>query len=481
MTFKELQLNEHILKALEINKFDQPTEIQEKAIPVFLNNQNLFGKSSTGTGKTAAFVLPILHNLTVKLRRPQVIILAPTRELALQIVDQVRKFSSRINGIGVAPLIGGAQMRDQINRLRDAQIIVGTPGRVNDHLNRGTLKLNDLRTIILDEADEMLKMGFKNEIDAVFKAAPEGVQVGLFSATNTPKVMQIANNYMKDYELVEIHNELKVNSNITNTFIFTKGIDKEELILKVFEKHAPQRAIVFTNTKSQTDKIARNLKTIGVKAVVINGDKRQSQRTKSIKMFKNDEYQVLVATDVVARGIDISGVDYVINYDISRENEHFVHRIGRTGRNNETGNSISFIANQGTLRQIQDIEKTYKIIIDEMGHEEYGVTKTQRSERSSGSRDSSFGRNRSNSSSRSNGGSSRSGRGNYSSANKPGARKTSNASTSRKRDDSANSGTGAFSNKPYKDRNKESRASGFKKSEKANYGKNKKSSGINWN
>ncbi|WP_051591894.1 DEAD/DEAH box helicase [Mesoplasma syrphidae] len=475
MTFKELQLNEHILKALEINKFDQPTEIQEKAIPVFLNNQNLFGKSSTGTGKTAAFVLPILHNLTIKLKRPQVIILAPTRELALQIVEQVRKFSSRINGIGVAPLIGGAQMRDQINRLRDAQIIVGTPGRVNDHLNRGTLKLSELRTIILDEADEMLKMGFKNEIDAVFKAAPDGVQVGLFSATNTPKVMQIANNYMKNYELVEIHNELKVNSNITNTFIFTKGIDKEELILKVFEKHAPQRAIVFTNTKSQTDKIARNLKTIGVKAIVINGDKRQSQRTKSIKMFKNSEYQVLVATDVVARGIDISGVDYVINYDISRENEHFVHRIGRTGRNNETGNSISFIANQGTLRQIQDIEKTYKIVIDEMGHEEYGVTKTQRSEKSFGSRDSNFGRNRSSSNSRNNS-SSKSGHGSYNSASKPGARKASNSSNSRKRDTDINSGFGSL-----RERNKDSRASGFKKAGKSTYGKNRKASGVNWN
>ncbi|WP_051350883.1 DEAD/DEAH box helicase [[Acholeplasma] multilocale] len=377
MTFKELQLNENILKALEINGFTTPTEIQEKAIPVFLNGGDLFGKSSTGTGKTASFVLPILNQLDVKLKKVQVIILAPTRELAMQIVDQTRKFGSRMNGLSIAPIIGGAKMSDQLNKLRDAQIVIGTPGRVNDHLQRGSLRLGELRTIILDEADEMLKMGFKNEIDAVFNRAPEDVQIGLFSATNTPKVMQIADNYMKDYELVEINNVMKVNTNISNTFVFTKGISKEDLILKVFEKHEPKRVIVFTNTKSNTDKIAQNLKSIGVKSVVINGDKQQSQRTRSIKAFKNNEVQVLVATDVVARGIDIDGVDFVINYDISRENEAFVHRIGRTGRNGNTGETISFIQNQGVLNQIRDIEKEFKITIDEIGYEEYGVEKTQ--------------------------------------------------------------------------------------------------------
>ncbi|AVN64587.1 MULTISPECIES: DEAD/DEAH box helicase [Mesoplasma] len=377
MTFKELQLSDKVLVALEKANFNEATEIQARAIPLFLEGKNIFGKSSTGTGKTASFVLPILEKIEPNKRRVQAVIMAPTRELAMQIVNQIRIFGSRIENLVIAPLIGGADMRDQIKRLKDSQIVVGTPGRVNDHLNRKTLKLDDVRTIILDEADEMLKMGFKNEIDALFERVSPDVQIGLFSATTSPKVMQIANDYMNEYDVIEIENQIEVNANITNTFIFTKGFSKEDLIVKVFEKHQPKRAIVFSNTKNHTDKIADNLEAAGIRAIVINGDKRQSQRSRAIAKFRNNEISVLVATDVVARGIDITGVDYVINYDVSMEDEHFVHRIGRTGRNNTKGDSITFVQNQNVLRQIRGIEKNFNLIIDEMQISEYGEVDKQ--------------------------------------------------------------------------------------------------------
>ncbi|ATZ21767.1 DEAD/DEAH box helicase [Mesoplasma tabanidae] len=384
MTFKELQLSDKILIALEKAKFNEATEIQARAIPLFLEGKNIFGKSSTGTGKTASFVLPILEKIEPNKRRVQAVIMAPTRELAMQIVNQIRIFGSRIENLVIAPLIGGADMRDQIKRLRDAQIVVGTPGRVNDHLNRKTLKLEDVKTIILDEADEMLKMGFKSEIDALFERVSPDVQIGLFSATTSPKVMQIANDYMNQYDVIEIENQIEVNANITNTFIFTKGYSKEDLIVKVFEKHQPKRAIIFSNTKNHTDKIADNLEAAGIRAIVINGDKRQSQRSRAIAKFRNNEISVLVATDVVARGIDITGVDYVINYDVSMEDEHFVHRIGRTGRNNTKGDSITFVQNQNVLRQIKGIEKNFKLIIDEMQISEYGQVEKQEGRGNSG-------------------------------------------------------------------------------------------------
>ncbi|AVN60524.1 hypothetical protein CG007_02840 [Mesoplasma entomophilum] len=377
MTFKELQLSDKVLVALEKANFNEATEIQARAIPLFLEGKNIFGKSSTGTGKTASFVLPILEKIEPNKRRVQAVIMAPTRELAMQIVNQIRIFGSRIENLVIAPLIGGADMRDQIKRLKDSQIVVGTPGRVNDHLNRKTLKLDSVKTIILDEADEMLKMGFKSEIDALFERVSPDVQIGLFSATTSPKVMQIANDYMNEYEVIEIENQVEVNANITNTFIFTKGFSKEDLIVKVFEKHQPKRAIVFSNTKNHTDKIADNLEAAGIRAIVINGDKRQSQRSRAIAKFRNNEIAVLVATDVVARGIDITGVDYVINYDVSMEDEHFVHRIGRTGRNNTKGDSITFVQNQNVLRQIKGIEKNFNLIIDEMQISEYGDVEKQ--------------------------------------------------------------------------------------------------------
>lgn len=373
MTFKELFLNDKILKSLEKNNFTEPTEIQQKAIPVFLEGKNLFGKSSTGTGKTASFALPILQKINIKFRKPQAIIMAPTRELALQIVDSIRMFSSMMEGISVAPLIGGMNMNDQIRRVKDSQIVVGTPGRINDHINRKTLKLDAVEIIVLDEADEMLKLGFKNEIDAVFNNVVPTTQIGLYSATMNTKVMKIASDYMGAYELIEIDNQIKVNNNISNVFVLTKGYAKEDVLIKLMEVYQPQRTIVFTNTRSNTTKIHKTLVNNNIKAEIINGDKQQSQRTRTIKKFKNGEFKVLVATDVVARGIDIDGIDLVINFDISIDDEYFIHRIGRTGRNNATGQSITLVNSRNLMSQLEGIKKQYSLIIDELDISNYDL------------------------------------------------------------------------------------------------------------
>ncbi|WP_338984114.1 DEAD/DEAH box helicase [Spiroplasma endosymbiont of Othius punctulatus] len=391
MTFKELIKNDRVLKSLEIMDFNTPTDIQAQAIPMFLEGKNIFGKSSTGTGKTAAFSLPILEKLDPKLRKPQALIVAPTRELANQIVDVIRKLTSRYEGIKLTSLIGGAEIRKQLISLRDTHIIVGTPGRINDHMIRRSFNFDNIKTIILDEADEMLKMGFKNEIDDIFQKAHPDVQIGLFSATTNDKVMSMAYNYMKQYETIVVDNVVKVNDNIDNKFVYIARNRKIELLINIFEIDKPQAAIIFSNTKSNTDTIMETLRSNGIDGVVINGDKRQSERTRAINRFRRGEVQVLIATDVAARGIDIKGVDLVINYDIPRDNEYVIHRIGRTGRNGEKGSAISFVDGRGTLKQIKEIEHEFKISIYEVDPSTYKIDKAENSansrEERGGSRD----------------------------------------------------------------------------------------------
>ncbi|QHX35849.1 ATP-dependent RNA helicase DeaD [Spiroplasma sp. TIUS-1] len=395
MTFKELIKNDRVLKSLEIMDFTTPTDIQQQAIPMFLEGKNIFGKSSTGTGKTAAFALPILEKLDIKNRKPQALIVTPTRELASQIIDVIRKLTSRYEGVKLTSLIGGAEIRKQLLSLRDTHIIVGTPGRINDHIIRRSFNFDNIKTIILDEADEMLKMGFKNEIDEIFHRASPEVQIGLFSATTSDKVMSLAYNYMKQYETIIVDNAVKVNDNIDNRFIYVPRNKKVDLLLSIFEKHKPQAAIIFSNTKSNTDNILDTLRDNNITGVVINGDKRQSERTRAINRFRKGEVQVLIATDVAARGIDIKGVDLVINFDIPRDNEYIIHRIGRTGRNGEKGSAISIVDGRGTLKQIKEIEHEYKIEIYEVDPSEYGIEKGSSSDRGSrddrGSRGGSYG------------------------------------------------------------------------------------------
>ncbi|KAF5275515.1 hypothetical protein FQR65_LT16613 [Abscondita terminalis] len=411
MKFIELIKNPKVLLSLEKIGFSEATDIQVKTIPLLLKNKNIFGKSSTGTGKTAAFSLPILEKINVKLRKPQAMIIAPTRELAEQIIESIRKFSLCYDGIKITGLIGGKDMRRQILTVQDSQIIVGTPGRIDDHIKRKSLKLHEIKTLVLDEADEMLKMGFKNEIDNICSKLVEEVQMVLFSATSNTKVMEIANNYMKEYETVEINNIFKINDNIENDFIITKGIKKEDLLMKIIEVLQPKKTVIFSNTKSYTEKIFFLLKDNKIKSSFINGDKRQSERTRAINGFKNSEYKFLIATDVAARGIDIKDIDLVINYDVPRDNEYFVHRIGRTGRNGSKGRTISFVENKGTLRQINEVIKEFEIDINELDPIIFGLQKSEifltddkkpRRKRSSGNRNHSFGDSKKSQSSNSN-------------------------------------------------------------------------------
>ncbi|ATZ17284.1 DEAD-box ATP-dependent RNA helicase [Williamsoniiplasma luminosum] len=377
MAFKKLELNDSILRSLEKNGFTKPTEIQEKGIPVFLENKNLFGKSSTGTGKTASFALPILHKIDVTDKKVQAVVMAPTRELALQILDQFKKFSSMMANVQIAPLIGGARMGDQIAKLKNCQIVVGTPGRINDHINRKTLRLDNVKIIILDEADEMLKLGFKNDIDAVFNGVENKVQIGLYSATISPKVLAIANKYMGEYEFIEVQNQMDVNNNINNTYVITKGYKKEDVMVKLIEKHNMQRFIIFTNTRANTTKISRVLDQAGIKNEVINGDKKQSQRTRVMRDFKTSRFRALIATDVVARGIHVDGIDYVINFEMPVDDEYFVHRIGRTGRNNETGSTITFINSINAVRHLNHVIKEFNLEIDEELIDDIGLEKSK--------------------------------------------------------------------------------------------------------
>lgn len=395
MTFQEMNLKDDVLLNIHHNNFSVPTEIQIKAIPELLNNQNIFGKSGTGTGKTASFVLPILNKIDSENKRIQAIIIAPTRELAKQIMDQVIKFTRKGQKIWSALLIGGDRLGDQIRQLRNSHIVIGTPGRIKDHIDRKTLRLDHAKIIILDEADEMLKMGFKSEIDSVFKNLKDNTQVGFFSATMNRNIAELANQYMKEYKLIEVNNQIQVNNNIENTFISTKGINKEQLLVKLFQQKKYNKTIIFTNTKSNTERIADNLKNIQVDSVVINGDKKQSHRSRAIKMFRDNKVDVIVATDVLARGIDVPNVSSVINYDISMEDEVFVHRIGRTGRNNQKGESISFIQNDSTMRQLKGITSKYKLTVSEFDPEELGMTREARTRnRSDNNRGGSFSRDR---------------------------------------------------------------------------------------
>ncbi|WP_426605517.1 DEAD/DEAH box helicase [Spiroplasma endosymbiont of Glossina fuscipes fuscipes] len=360
MNFNTLNLSPALERMITKMGYTNLTEIQEKAIPVALNNQDIIGKSHTGTGKTAAFILPILQRLDPQLKRPQAIILCPTRELAMQVIDQVRKFATYLEGVNATLLCGGSHLQRQIYSLRKSNIVVGTPGRIADHINRNTLRLNTIKTIVLDEADEMLKMGFKTELDKVFENAPKKYQTLLFSATMPKQVLEIANKYQNNpVEIVVTRNATEQN-NITQYYVDAISYRKEDVLIALYKNLQPKRSIIFSNTKAFTDKIAKMLATIGVTSCVINGDKRQRERLQAMRSFREGKATVLVATDVAARGIDIDQIDYVFNYDIPTERESYIHRIGRTARAGATGVAITIVSNRNDLNEIKHLAQYQK-------------------------------------------------------------------------------------------------------------------------
>ncbi|WP_174479915.1 DEAD/DEAH box helicase [Spiroplasma endosymbiont of Danaus chrysippus] len=358
MSFTELNLKQELTAAIAKWGYTTPTPIQKKTIPVSLQKKDIIGKSHTGSGKTAAFVLPILHNLDIKLYRNQAIIVCPTRELAIQVAKQVKKYAYFLNGVNVALLCGGVNIRNQLYDLRTSNIVVGTPGRITDHINRGSLRLNSIKTLVLDEADEMLKMGFKKDIDFLFENSPQNIQTVLFSATMSKPVLKIADDYQNNPVSITVEDESQKlqQANIKQYYFDCRNITKETALVTLYQKLQPQLSIVFSNTKAFTNKIAQLLEQNNIKCAVINGDKSQRERMEAMRQFKNGKVKVLIATDVVARGIDINGIDYVFNYDIPREYEYYTHRIGRTARAGAQGTAITLVSNRVQYNEIQEIQ-----------------------------------------------------------------------------------------------------------------------------
>lgn len=356
LQFAQLGLSEPVMQAVTAVGYETPSPIQAATIPAMLEGRDVLGQAQTGTGKTAAFALPVLSNIDLQQTKPQALVLAPTRELAIQVAEAFQTYSSKISGFRVLPVYGGQPYATQLSSLRrGVHIVVGTPGRVIDHLNRGTLDLSELKTLVLDEADEMLRMGFIDDVEAVLKKLPEKRQVALFSATMPPAIRRIAQTYLKDPAEVTIANKTTTSANIRQRYWWVSGMHKLDALTRILEVEPFDAMIVFARTKAGTEELATKLQARGLAAAAINGDMQQAQRERTIAMLKEGKLDILVATDVAARGLDVERISHVLNYDIPYDTESYVHRIGRTGRAGRSGEAILFATprEKGMLRQIE--------------------------------------------------------------------------------------------------------------------------------
>ncbi len=360
MKFNNLPLSSELLEAIEDMGFTKATSIQSESIPPILEGKDVIGRSSTGTGKTAAFGIPAVEIASHNKEKNSVLILCPTRELCMQTADELHKIAKHIPKVHIATLFGGQEMRIQFAQLEKSRIVVGTPGRVMDHLRRKSLKLKHLKTIILDEADEMLNMGFVDDIRTILESAPEERQTVLFSATMSAPIMTITQDFQNDPVLVAVDGGKKTVDHIEQSYYNIPQGTKNDTIKLLIEYHKPKRALIFCNTKSMVDELCEELVGSGFKAVAIHGDLKQSQRTQVMKRFKMGRANILIATDVAARGIDVDDVEAVFNYDIPQELEYYVHRIGRTGRAGKSGASYTLVSNRTHLSQLKKIEHFMK-------------------------------------------------------------------------------------------------------------------------
>lgn len=354
--FTDLGLPEPLLKALADVGYESPSPIQAETIPPLLAGRDLVGQAQTGTGKTAAFALPILARLDPKKFGPQALILAPTRELAIQVAEAFHKYAKHVPGFHVLPIYGGQAYGPQLGGLRrGAHVVVGTPGRVIDHLNRGSLDLKGLTTLVLDEGDEMLRMGFIDDVELVLEKSPAGRQIVLFSATMPPEIRRIAKRHMKDPAEITIKNKTTTAANTRQRYWMVSGLQKLDALTRILEVEPFDGMIVFARTKVATEEIAQRLEARGFAAAALNGDMVQAQRERTIARLKNGDLDILVATDVAARGLDVDRVSHVVNYDIPYDTEAYIHRIGRTGRAGRKGEAILFVVHreQGMLRSIE--------------------------------------------------------------------------------------------------------------------------------
>lgn len=355
--FASFNLSDALNKALDGMKFSTPSPIQAQTIPLLMQGRDVLGVAQTGTGKTAAFAIPILENLSSSNKGTQALVLAPTRELANQVAEQFQILSAHQKGVTVAILCGGQEYSKQLKQLRSgAQVVVGTPGRILDHIDKGTLQLNQLRTFVLDEGDEMLRMGFIEDVEIILSKLPEKRQIALFSATMPYRIRQIANTYLVDPASVEIKADTATVKSIEQRFLFASGHQKPDALLRILEVETYQGVIVFVRTKSSTEEVAEVLQQQGLRAMAIHGDITQTLRERIIAQFKQGAIDILVATDVAARGLDVERVTHVINYDLPHDNETYVHRIGRTGRAGRSGVTILFVTPKES-RLISNIER----------------------------------------------------------------------------------------------------------------------------
>lgn len=362
--FDELQLDERIIRAITEMGFEEASPIQAQAIPVAMEGRDMIGQAQTGTGKTAAFGLPLLQKVDPKVKKLQAIVLLPTRELAIQVAEEMRRFAKFIHGVKVLPIYGGQDIVKQIRSLKDGtQIIVGTPGRVMDHMRRKTIKADHVLTVVLDEADEMLNMGFLEDMETILSQLPQERQTLMFSATMPQAIAEIARKFQKDPVTVRVIKKELTVPKVTQYYYEVKPKNKVEVMSRLLDMYAPKLSIVFCNTKRQVDDLVQELQGRGYFAEGLHGDLKQVQRDRVMDSFRNGRTDILVATDVAARGIDVGDVEAVFNYDIPQDDEYYVHRIGRTGRAGREGKAFSLVMGKEVykLRDIQRYCKT-KII-----------------------------------------------------------------------------------------------------------------------
>ncbi|WP_208923801.1 DEAD/DEAH family ATP-dependent RNA helicase [Klebsiella michiganensis] len=365
-TFADLGLKAPILEALNDLGYEKPSPIQAECIPHLLGGRDVLGMAQTGSGKTAAFSLPLLNNIDPELRAPQILVLAPTRELAVQVAEAMTEFSKHMRGVNVVALYGGQRYDVQLRALRQGpQIVVGTPGRLLDHLKRGTLDLSKLSGLVLDEADEMLRMGFIEDVETIMAQIPEGHQTALFSATMPEAIRRITRRFMKEPQEVRIQSSVTTRPDISQSYWTAYGMRKNEALVSFLEAEDFDAAIIFVRTKNATLEVAEALERSGYSSAALNGDMNQSLREQTLERLKDGRLDILIATDVAARGLDVERISLVVNYDIPMDSESYVHRIGRTGRAGRAGRALLFVENR-ERRLLRNIERTMKLTIPEV-------------------------------------------------------------------------------------------------------------------
>ena len=367
MKFTELTLSSEMQQALTEMGFTEASQIQAGAIPLILEGRDVIGQAQTGTGKTAAFGIPMVEMLDAHVNETEAVVLCPTRELALQVTNEIKKLALYHRGMRILAVYGGESMSQQVRELkRGVHIVVGTPGRILDHLQRRTMQLGKVKMVVLDEADEMLNMGFRDDIESILQQVPATRQTILFSATMPRAILDIVHRYQDDPSLVQVTKRELTSANIEQGYFETVNAEKARIIHALMDAQSLRSAVVFCNTKRRVDELVQTLQAEGLSAEGLHGDLSQAQRNRVMLAFRNRKLSVLVATDVAARGIDVENLDAVFNYDLPHDPEYYVHRIGRTGRAGNMGKAFSFVTGRNEYRMLREIEQYAKIKVDRL-------------------------------------------------------------------------------------------------------------------